>query len=162
VVILVKLIPLCVQLFAITTGKGSYIARGEIFKMACDDVDKIEKCIKILLGPQSLDMVRFLTSTQTSEAVNRSHRRCNAKKVTHSRNFACRAHISAHMRNHGFANSVLLVTQNLGAGVTPGSTVSLQLQQTHRTELMMKHVKKLPSSKFQRASLVKESMIYMH
>ena len=24
----------------------SYIARGETFKMTCDDVDKIEKCIK--------------------------------------------------------------------------------------------------------------------
>lgn len=129
----------------------SYIARGETFKMTCDDVDKIEKCIKILLGPQSLDMVRFLTSTQKSEAVNRSHRRCNPKNVTHSRNFAGRAHISAHMRNHGFANSALLVTQNLGAGVTPGSTVSLQLKQTYTTELRMKHVKKLPSSKFQRA-----------
>ena len=31
------------------------------------------------------------------------------------------------------------------------TAVSLQLKQTHRTELMMKHVKKLPSSKFQRA-----------
>jgi hypothetical protein len=51
------------------------------------------------------------------------------------------------MRNHGFANSALLVTQNLGAGVTPSSTVSLQLKQTHRTELMMKHLKKLPASK---------------
>jgi hypothetical protein len=47
----------------------SYIARGETY----DDVDKIEKCIKRLLGPQSLDMVRFLTSTQKSEAVNRSY-----------------------------------------------------------------------------------------
>jgi hypothetical protein len=68
----------------------SYIARGATFKMTCDDVDKIEKCIKILLGPQSLNMVRFLTSTQKSEAVNRSHRRCNPKNVTHSRNFAGR------------------------------------------------------------------------
>jgi hypothetical protein len=42
---------------------ASYIARGATFKMTCDDVDKIEKCIKILLGPQSLNMVRFLTST---------------------------------------------------------------------------------------------------
>ena len=109
----------------------SYIARGEIFKMTCDDVDKIEKCIKILLGPQSLNMVRFLTSTQKSEAVNRSHRRCNPKNVTHSRNFAGRAHISAHMRNHGFANSALLVTQNLGAGVTPGSSVKQQLNDTY-------------------------------
>jgi hypothetical protein len=42
------------------------------------------------------------------------------------------------MRNHGFANSALLVTQNLGAGVTPGSSVKQQLKQTHITELMMK------------------------
>jgi hypothetical protein len=87
----------------------SYIARGETY----DDVDKIEKCIKILLGPQSLDMVRFLTSTQKSEAENRSYRQCNLKNVTHARNFVGRAHISAHMRNHGFANSALLVTQIL-------------------------------------------------
>jgi hypothetical protein len=55
----------------------SYIARGETFKMTCDDADKIEKCIKIFLSPQSLKMVQFLTLTQKSEAVNRSHRRCN-------------------------------------------------------------------------------------
>jgi hypothetical protein len=54
------------------------------------------------------------------------------------------------MRNPGFANSALLVTQNLGAGVTPGSSVKQQLKQTHITELMMKHLKKLPSSKFKR------------
>ena len=141
----------------------SYIARGETFKMTCDDVDKIEKCIKIYFSAhKAWTWFDFLPRPKKSEAVNRSHRRCNAKNVTHSRHFAGRAHISAHMRNHGFANSALLVTQNLGAGVTPGSTVSLQLQQTHRTELMMKHVKKLPSSTFQRAKSRKESMSYMH
>lgn len=61
------------------------------------------------------------------------------------------------MRNHGFANSVLLVTQNLGAGVTPGSSVKLQLKQTHKTESMMKHLKKLPSSKFKRAKSSKRT-----
>jgi hypothetical protein len=59
------------------------------------------------------------------------------------------------MRNYGFANSALFVTQNLGAGVTPGSSVSLQLKQTHRTELMMKHLKRLPSSKFKRTKSCK-------
>jgi hypothetical protein len=34
----------------------SYIARGATFKMTCDDVDKIERCIKLLLGPQSSDV----------------------------------------------------------------------------------------------------------
>ena len=43
---------LCVQVFPITTGKKSYIAHGETFKMKCDDEDKIEKCLKILLDSQ--------------------------------------------------------------------------------------------------------------
>jgi hypothetical protein len=48
----------------------SYIARGETFKMTCDDVDKIEKCIKVLLGPQSLDMVRSLLMPENRDVLN--------------------------------------------------------------------------------------------
>ena len=81
-VILVELIPLCVQVFPITTGKKSYIAHGETFKMTCDDEDKIEKFKKNFLIHKKGKMVRFNTSTQKSEAVTCSHH--NPKDVTHS------------------------------------------------------------------------------
>lgn len=128
-----------------------YIAYGETCKMTCDDEEKLVKCIKILLGPKSLDLVRYLTSTQKSEAFNRSLSRCNPKNVTFTRNFSGRAHAAVHMRNNHYVNSILILTQKLGAGVTPGSTVAAQLKQRYRREMYSRKYKRLQSSKLKRA-----------
>jgi hypothetical protein len=63
-----------------------------------DDEMSVEKCIRVLLGSKSLELVRFLTSTQKCEAFNRTLQRCNPKNVTHSRNFPGRTHTAIHLR----------------------------------------------------------------
>lgn len=130
----------------------NYIANGNTCRITCDDEEKIINCIKILLGPKSLDLVRYLTSTQKSEAFNRSLSRCNPKNVTFSRNFPGRAHTAVHMRNNRFANSVLLFTEKLGAGITKGSSVAKQLKRKYLNEVYASKCKLLQSYKLKRAN----------
>jgi hypothetical protein len=47
--------------------------------MTPDDEMSVEKCIGVLLGSKSLELVRYLTSTQKCEAFNRTLERCNPK-----------------------------------------------------------------------------------
>lgn len=129
----------------------NYIPHGSTCRMTYEDEQKLEQCMKILLGSKSLELVRFLTSTQKSEAFNRSLSRCNPKNVTFPRNFPGRAHAAVHMRNHRFANSILIILQKLGAPITPGSSVVRHLKQTDVIERYMKAYRKLPSTKLKRA-----------
>jgi hypothetical protein len=49
----------------------SYIARSETFKMTCDDVDKIEKCIKIYFSAhKARTWFDFLPRPKKNEAVS--------------------------------------------------------------------------------------------
>jgi hypothetical protein len=89
------------------------IAQVYALKMTPDDEMSVEKCIGVLLCSNSLEHVRYLTSTQKCEAFNRTLERCNPKNVTHSRNFPGRAHTAIHWRNHRFGNSTLLQTKAL-------------------------------------------------
>ena len=129
----------------------NYIANDRSCKMTFEDEQKIMNCIQILLGSKSLELVRFLTSTQKSEAFNRSLSRCNPKNVTFARNFSGRAHCAVHMRNHKYANSVLILTEKLGAGIAQGSSVARQLKQKHVIEISLSKRKLLQSSKLKRA-----------
>ncbi|CAC5376449.1 unnamed protein product [Mytilus coruscus] len=85
-----------------------FLPNKEPLKMTSDDEVLVENCINVLLGPKSLELVRFLTSTQKCEAFNRTLQRCNPKIVTHSRNFSGRVHTAVHLRNHKFGNSTIL------------------------------------------------------
>ncbi|CAC5384674.1 unnamed protein product [Mytilus coruscus] len=106
----------------------NFIPNGSTCRMTCDDEVKFENCIRILPGPNSLNLVRFLTSTQKSEAFNRALSRCNPKNVSFPRNFPGRAHAAVHMINHRFANSALLLTEELC--VYNNSTKSSQESET--------------------------------
>ena len=136
--------------------KKGFIPGEETLKMTSDDETLVEKCICVLLGPKSLDLVRFLTSTQKCEAFNRTLQRCNPKTITHSRNFAGRAHTAVHIRNHNFGNSTLLRTKALGAELTRGSSVIKHLKQDQYVEVyrskrkLLKETKRLRSMARQR------------
>lgn len=127
-----------------------FIAYGETCKMTCDDELKVEECIKILLGPKTLNLVRFLTSTQKCEALNRKISRCNPKNVTYSRNFKGRVHIAVHLANHRFANSILQISSKLGAPIT-SKAVLKKLKQTDLQELYFRWYRQQPSTKCSRA-----------
>ena len=51
--------------------------------MTLDIAMSIEKCIGMLLGSKSLELLRYLASTQKYEAFNRTLVRCNHKNVTY-------------------------------------------------------------------------------
>lgn len=130
----------------------SYIANGSTLKMTFYDQEELRRCIKILLGPNSLDLVRFLTSTQKSEGFNRSLSRCNPKNVTFHRNFPGRAHAAVLMVNNKYSNSVIKLSVQLGAAITPGSLVAKQLKQRHKIDIRNAQRKRLISSKLRRAN----------
>lgn len=117
----------------------NFIPYGETCKMSDSDEKKLEGCINILLGPKSLDLVRFLTSTQKSEAFNRTLSRCNPKNVTFARNFPGRVHTAVHMRNHRHANSILMLTEKLGAPIKSLSVLKKLKQSDKKDKYLQKY-----------------------
>ena len=138
-----------------------FIPGNASLKMTPDDEMSVEKCISVLLGSKSLELVRFLTSTQKCEAFNRTLQRCNPKNVTHSRNFPGRAHTAIHLQNHWFGNSTLLRTKVLGAALTPGSSVIKHLKQDQYLEVHRSKRKQLKESK-QIRSMTRQRKYEMH
>jgi hypothetical protein len=124
-----------------------FIPGNASLKMTPDDEMSVEKCIGVLLGSKSVDLVRYLTSTQKREAFNRTLERCNPKNVPHSRNFPDRTHTAIHLRNHRFGNSTSLRTKALGAALTPGSSVIKHLKQEQYLEVYRSKRKLLKESK---------------
>ena len=129
--------------------------------MTPDDEMSVQKCIGVLLGSQSLELVRLFTSTQKCEAFNRTYQRCNPKNATHSRNFPGRTHIAIHLRNHLFDNSTLLPTKVLGAALTPGSSVIKHLKPDQYLEMHRRKCKQLNESK-QIRSMTRQRKYEMH
>lgn len=115
--------------------------------MIGDDEVLVENCMNVLLGQKSLDLVRFLTSTQKCEAFNRTLQRCNPKYVTFIRNFFGRVHTAVHMRNHKFGNSTVLRTKAVGAELTKGSSVIRHLKKDQYWEVYRSKRKLLKESK---------------
>ena len=138
-----------------------FIPGNTSLKMTPDDEMSVEKCIGVLLGSKSLELVRYLTSTQKCEAFNRTLERCNPKNVTHSRNFPGRAHTAIHLRNHRFGNSTLLRTKALGAALTPGSSVIKHLKQEQYLEVYRSKRKLLKESK-QIRSMTRQRKYELH
>lgn len=132
--------------------KKGFLPGENMINMSDEDEKMVANCIKTLLGPKSLDLVRFLTSTQKCEAFNRTLQRCNPKSVTHSRNFPGRVHTAVHLMNHKFANSTLLRTKVLGAELTHGSSVIKHLKQNQKVEVYVRHRKTLKESKCLRSA----------
>ncbi|CAG2191371.1 unnamed protein product [Mytilus edulis] len=128
----------------------NFIPNGSTCRMTCDDEVKLENCIGILLAPNSLNLVRFLTSTQKSGAFNRALSRCNPKNVSFPRNFPGRAHAAVYMINHRFANSAFLLTEQLGVKITAPKVIR-KLKQRDRRQLYIYKHKRSHVEKLQRA-----------
>lgn len=131
--------------------KKSYLPSNEGITMTPDDEAMLRNSISVLLGPKSLDLVRYLTSTQKCEAFNRTLQRCNPKIVTHARNFPGRVHTAVHLNNHRFGNSTLLRTKALGAELTQGSSVIRHLKKCQETDVKHINRKRSKECKLKRA-----------
>jgi hypothetical protein len=62
----------CEQPFTSNHWHKEFIPGNASLKMTPDDEMSVEKYISVLLGSKSLELVRFLTSTQKCEAFNRT------------------------------------------------------------------------------------------
>ncbi|CAG2202954.1 IKZF [Mytilus edulis] len=69
-----------------------------------------------------------------------------------ARNFPGRAHAAVLMVNNKYSNSVIKLSVQLGAAITPGSLVAKQLKQRHKIDIRNAQRKRLISSKLRRAN----------
>lgn len=105
-------------------NNSCYLPNG--FKITCteEDVGLLHQCIDYRLGPKMLVKTRLGTNTQKVEATNRSLRRSLPKNVTHTTNFAGRAHAAVHSVNNGPGSSIHSLTKSLGAPISKGTKVA--------------------------------------
>ena len=92
------------------------------------DEQRVLACISMRLGHDILAKTYLNTSTQKSEAFNRALSRCNPKSVTLKRNFSGRIHSAAHLTNCGIAKSTRVKCAAVGAPLTTGTRVVVQLK----------------------------------
>ncbi len=117
-------------------------------RMLQSDQALLKACVNTFLGPVSLEMTKFLTSTQKVEAVNRALLVSNPKSVTFTRNLDARIHSQILMQNLGLADSAVLKCKSIGAELTAGSSV---IKQAIGIERKLRNSKTLP--KLEKAKL---------
>jgi len=113
------------------------------------DENLLKKLIDIRLGEDGLTKTQLNTTTQKSEAFNRTLSRCLPKCVTFKRNFESRAHAAAHLNNSGIENSIIKKCVAIGAPISAGSRVSSQLKQVRKREVYIRM--KMKSEKYKKA-----------
>lgn len=73
--------------------KSSVLPKNFKLNMNDNDEHLLRDCVNLTLGPKNLCRIRFHTSTQKCESVNRAYLRSNLKCITSSRNFEPKIHI---------------------------------------------------------------------
>jgi hypothetical protein len=97
--------------------------------MTDTDVHLLRDCINLTLGPKNLCRIKFHTSTQKCESVNRAYLKTNSKCITYSRNFEPRIHRVVHSINEGHGSSTLKLCEAVGAPLVKGSRAAHHLKQ---------------------------------
>lgn len=121
--------------------KGNLPPNFQIYPCPADH-SLLVRLISIRLGKDALSKTRLNTSTQKSEAVNRTLSRSNPKNVTFKRTFEGRIHSAVHLLNSGIADSTRRKCEAVGAPITTGSRVSAQLQQGAKREKYLRKMMK--------------------
>ena len=138
--------------------KSSYLAPDFKVKQTSDSASVLLDCINWRFNPATLYRTRHNSNTQKAEAVNRCLRRSLPKNVTFSRNFPGRAHSAIHSVNHGTAESITTLCNEIGAPVTKGSRVESQLKARTVKESEIKAYQK--SEKFKQARKRRRTEVY--
>lgn len=125
----------------------------------CEDDEAILlENLKIRLGPEALFKTRLNTSTQKSEAFNRTLSRCNPKIVTFKRNFPGRIHSAAHLVNSGIGESTIQKCAAVGAPIRRDSRVGGQLLQGSKRERYIRE--KMKSIKYKKSRRQRSKKLY--
>ena len=88
----------------------------------------------IRLSPSAVNLQRFNTNSQKSEAVNRAFSRTNPKNVTFARNAEGRVHSAVHVCNQGIGASTTKKCQALNVPIARGSKVERALTAEQKAE----------------------------
>lgn len=108
---------------------SSVLPKDFTVHMTESDETLLRECINLTLGKNNLCRIRFHTSTQKCESVNRAYLRSNSKCITYSRNFEPRIHRVIHDLNEGTGNSTIKLCEAVGAPVVKGSRAAHLLKQ---------------------------------
>jgi hypothetical protein len=128
----------------------SYLPREFQIYPTESDEKLLVKLIEIRLGEDSLSKTKLNTTTQKSEAFNRTLTRCNPKCTTYKRNFPGRAHSAAHLVNAGIAKSTITKCAAVGAPLHKGSRAFAQLNKAGRKETYLRSMMKTTKYKGRR------------
>ena len=117
----------CSKYSLICNGQGQqakyHMPSNVKIKMAESDEKSLRKCLGGFLGPVGVLSMRFLTSTQKCEAVNRAYQACMPKNTLFPRSGHGRIGGCILKLNVGEANATLLKSRALGNIIHPGSSV---------------------------------------
>lgn len=114
--------------------KSSVLPKNFKLNMNDNDEHLLRDCVNLTLGPKNLCRIRFHTSTQKCESVNRAYLRSNSKCITSSRNFEPKIHRVVHSLNEGCGNSTLKLCEAVGAPVVKGGKVVRLLKQQEKRQ----------------------------
>ena len=122
---------LCHQNSLVCSRSNQWTEKTEVL-MNPTDVALLRHCVEQRLGCAGVRKTIFGTSTQKSEAVNRSIRRSLAKNVLYKRNAIGRVHSAIHGLNNRLGASLALQLRDVGADVTKYKRVLMALQSKQR------------------------------
>ena len=130
--------------------RSMFLATNKITVLNLDanDAKLLLEILKVRLSLEAVEKVKFYTSTQKCEAVNRSLSVSLPKNVNFSRNVFGRASSTIHRRNNGTGKSVEMKCEQLGCNLSMRSRKALQ--GIDREEKCAKDYVKCPSSVKQR------------
>ena len=134
----------------------SYLPKEFQIYPAASDEKLLFQLMAMRLGDENMSKTRMNTSTQKSEAFNRTLTRCNPKSVTYKRNFASRIHSAAHLLNSGIADSTAKKCEVVGAPLATESRVTAQLKQERQREQYLRIKMKSRKSKARRRQSLKK------
>ncbi len=129
-----------------------------ILSPTASDVSQLSGLTDMILGPKSLHLTRFSTTTQKVESVNRAYLRTNPKCVTMARNFESRIHTAIHTLNTGYETSITMKAAAVGAPISVRSRVRRQLKREE--SLRTRRTKLSRSTRYRRRRATKVKTLY--
>lgn len=99
------------------------------FMMTKSDKNLLKEILKMKLGFQNIELMKFNLNTNFNEAIHRGYSTSLPRNVKYSRNFVGRVHSAAHRLNYGIGESLHLKLEKVGAPVQKGGKVAASINQ---------------------------------
>ena len=113
--------------------KRAILPRNFKIRKSEKNLNAIRQCVNYRLGPKALKQTRLNLNMQ------KCLRRSLPKNVTFTKNFEGRVHAAVHSVNLGPGESLLMICEQLGAPISPGSSTEKALKAIQRTDQLQKN-----------------------